>query len=216
VGCLQQLVGVVPGEARHADGEGVAADQRQCVARVELDRVGGLCGAEPVALAEQGQAGFGQGGEVAGADGAVFVHAGVAAAVQCGEQGVGDRSAHAGAAGQELVEAHDHHRAHLFLGEHAAEAAGVAAQQAQAVLGPALGFDELVTVRAHAGGAAVHLSSHHEALAGAPRRFEAVESVLVQHHRGVIPGDPHHVVAAEGRAVQHDRGVIDHGTNVST
>ncbi|GAB2859116.1 hypothetical protein GCM10027200_69370 [Lentzea nigeriaca] len=87
----------------------------------------------------------------------------------------------------------------------------MAAQQAEAVLGPALGADDLVTVRADTGGAAVDLPSHHQALAGAPRRFETVEPVGVKGHRGVVSRDADHVVGAEGLTVQHDRGVIDHG-----
>ena len=176
----QEPAQFVEGERGLAEGEGVAADQGEGVVVVEGDGGGGpaVCPTVPGVFAGQREAGLGEGGQVAGADGAVFVDDGVGAGVQRVEEGGDDGGVEAGAARQQLIGAYGEHGADLAGGQRVADRAGVAAQQPQSVVGVG-GPDVLRTVGADAGAAAVDPAGGGEAAGGLPGFLGAGEGLGV-------------------------------------
>ncbi len=134
----------------------------------------------PRPLAGQRQPGLGQRGQVAGANRAEPVDERQGAVRERLRQRRRQPRMGAGTAGGQLVQPDQQHRSYVRSRQRTSTAAGVAAQQPQAVVAGGLRRDRLVTVRADAGRTSIDVPAGGEVAGQLPRLFSPADRLVVQ------------------------------------
>lgn len=203
LGGLQESAQFVQGERGLAEGEGVAADEREGVVVVELLRFGGSV-PPPGMLPHQRESELRERRQVPGPDRAELVDDRVGPALQGLAQRRDDAGPQPRAAGEQLVGADGEHGPDLPGGQFLADGAGVAAQQAQPVFGGRLGGHVLVPVGADAGGAAVDAAGGGDLAGGVPGLGHPLRRVGAGDRPCGPVGEARDVGDAEGDPVEDD------------
>lgn len=146
---------LVEREGGLAEGEGIAADQGKGVVVVERLGLGRGAGPLPGVLPGEREADLGEGGDVPGTDRTELVDHRVRAGLQRLAETHDDAGPQSGTARKQLIGAHGEHGTDLAGGQRVTDGPGVAAQQAQPVIGGGLGGHALVAIGADPGGPSV-------------------------------------------------------------